>query len=92
MSDKNNLFSILQVVQYVSIWNKYRIKNRTESIEFKPGRWNPEPVQILYHRYKVKVGSAVSVSEFNEFKPRLKSPKTGFNWAPAQILKILIQI
>ena len=24
-----------------------------------------------------------SESEFNEFKPRLKSPKTGFNWALA---------
>ena len=30
-----------------------------------------------------------AVSEFNKFKPRLKSPKIGFNWAPAKILKNL---
>ena len=28
-----------------------------------------------------------TVSAFNEFKPRLKSPKNGFFWPPAQILK-----
>ena len=33
-----------------------------------------------------------SESEFNDFKPRLYSPKTGFNLAPVQILKNLIQI
>ena len=32
-----------------------------------------------------------SVSEFNEFKPRLKSSQNRFNWVPAQILKKLIQ-
>ena len=32
-----------------------------------------------------KVNFKLSESEFNEFEPRLKSTKTGYNWAPAQI-------
>ena len=41
----------------------------------------------IYHCSPVHLNFQVPVAKFNEFKPRLKSPKNGFFWPPAQILK-----